>query len=95
MKTPYCKIDGVKYQLYWVNGVLRFPDDGRPMPDLNMMQFAYLNGLTDRQQLFDYDINSGSSYEFVYGRYSKYGSNAHSTKEGDHKKFQVYKGKKP
>lgn len=95
IKVPYCKIDGVKYQLYWVNGVLRFNDDGRPMPNLNQMAMDYFNGKSPLSERFDYSVNSGSSYEYVFGIFSKNGINNHMVTQGPEpsKKFYLYLGK--
>jgi hypothetical protein len=95
--TPYCKINDIKYQLaYDKQGVLRFPDDGRLMPDLNKMVVDYAHGRLPLRALFEYDVNSGSSYELVYGRYSKGGINNHIVKQGPEqtKKFALYSGSK-
>lgn len=85
MKRPYCKIDGVKYQLYMINDVIRFPDDGRPMPDLNKMVIDYMNGRIPLSDLFDYAVNSGSSYEYVQGIYGHRGMNNHIVTQGREK----------
>lgn len=98
MKTPYCIIDGIKYQLHYDgNDVLRFPDDGRAMPDINRMTVQYIKGERKLSDLFNYSVNSGSSYELVYGLYSKGGMNNHIVTQGSEptKHFRIYKGKKP
>lgn len=95
MKTPYCTIDGKKYQLeISKNGVLRFPNDGRKMPDVNQYVKDYINGKRPLSDLFDYHTNSGSSYETVYGLFSKGGCNNHITTQGPEptKKFRLYLG---
>lgn len=97
MKTPYCIIDNVKYQLHYdENGTVRFPDDGREMPDLNQMAVDYFRGKIKLQELFDYYINSGSPYSLVYGCFSRGGINNHTVTQGNEptKKFRVYYGKR-
>lgn len=95
IQVPYCKIDGVKYQLYWVDGVLRFFNDGRHAPDLNRMVIDYFKGVSPLSERFEYDVNSGSSYEYVFGIYSTNGINNHMVTQGPEKpkKFALYKGK--
>lgn len=96
IKVPYCIIDGVRYQLYVnkVDGVLRFPDDGRAMPDLNKLVIDYAEKRIPLSTLFEYDINSGSSYERVYGIYSRNGMNNHIVTQGPEqtKRFRLYLG---
>ena len=83
MKTPYCEINGIQYQLVFSKtGVLRFPDDKRPMPDLNQMTVDYITGKIPLSNLFEYDVNSGSSYERVFGIFSKDGMNNHIVAQG-------------
>lgn len=94
MKRPYCKIDGVKHQLYIVNDVIRFPDDGREAPyNLNNMIIDYITGKTPLSDMFDYAINSGSSYEYVRGIYSHQGMNNHIVTQGKEntKSFRFFK----
>ena len=95
MKTPYCTMNGVEFQLYWIKGVLRFLDDGRPMPDLNQMVVDYMNGKTSLKPYFQYCVNSGCSYELVYGIFSKNGINNHTVLQGNEPtlKFRLYLGK--
>lgn len=97
IKTPYCIIDDVKYQLYWVGTVLRFPNDGRPMPDLNKMAIDYFNGRSPLSDSFEYYTNSGSSYELVYQHFSRGGINNHMVTQGNEptKRFRLYTGKRP
>ena len=83
IKRPFCIIDGEYYQLRNVNGVIRFRNDGRKAPyDLNRMVIDYAYGRIPLKTLFDYYINSGSSYELVYGLFSKCGINNHTVTQG-------------
>ncbi len=94
MKTPYCIIDGKKYQLEW-RDCLRFPDDGRPDVDLNEMVIDYIKGRVRLDKLLDYYVNSGTSYELVYSNFSVNGMNNHTVTQGPEKakKFKLYLGK--
>ena len=96
MEKPYCIIDGVRYKLHISEkGTIRFPDDGRPMPDLNKMVIDYIQGKIPLSNLFEYHVNSGSSYYLVEGLFGKRGMNNHITKQGKEptKSFRYY-GKK-
>lgn len=92
MKRPFCNIDGIKHQLYLVNNVIRFMDDGRIQPDLNKMIVDYYHGDISLHELFDYHIHSGSSYELVHGVFSKNGFNNHIVTQGAGKlkSFRLY-----
>lgn len=91
-ERPYCIVDGHVYKLEIVRGVLRFPDDGREMPDLNRQVLDYIEGRIRLNVLWDYDTNSGSSYERVRGIYSHSGMNNHIVKQGKEKTktFKLY-----
>lgn len=93
MTRPFCNINGKQYQLYMINDVLRFPDDGREMPDLNQMIVDYFKSKIPLSDLFEYYINSGSSYYLVEGIFSTNGINNHSVTQGKEKtkKFRLYK----
>ena len=96
IKVPYCKIDGVKYQLYWKGDVLRFPDDGRSdQYDLNLMVVHYIQGKIPLSDLFEYYTNTGCSYDLVFGNFSTNGMNNHMVTQGKEptKKFALYLGK--
>lgn len=101
MKTPYCMIDGIKFQLEIVNGVLRFPNDGRDgdnlskMPDLNVWWMDYFESKRPVNDLFEYYTNSGSSYDHVYSIFGKGGGNNHMVKQGPEptKRFRLFLGK--
>ena len=94
MKRPFCRIDGIRYQLHLINGVIRFSDDGRKAPyDLNRMAIDYINGKTQLKDMFEYAVNSGSSYGYVWGIYSHRGCNNHIVKQGKEKtkSFRLYR----
>lgn len=93
MQRPYCIIDGVRHQLHMINDVIRFPDDNRPMPDLNKAIIDYAEGKAPLSDMFDYAINSGSSYEYVRGIYSHDGCNNHIVTQGKEntKSFKLYR----
>jgi hypothetical protein len=95
MKVPYCVIDGIKYQLHVVNNTLRFPNDLRGMPDLNKMWLDCQEGNTDLKELFDYYINSGTSYEMVYQYFSVGAQRNVAIKRGEQHpmRFKLYTGK--
>ncbi len=93
MKRPFCVVDGVRYQLTFdKHGILRFPNDGRTMPDLNEMAMQYAYGQIKLKELWDYHSNSGSSYELVWGLFSLRGWNNHIVKNGSEptKRFVLY-----
>ncbi len=93
MERPYCTIDGARHKLYVdEHGTVRFPDDGRPIPDLNKMIIDYIVGRIPLSDLFDYYVNSGSSYYLVEGLFSKRGMNNHITTQGKEptKNFKYY-----
>lgn len=95
MARPYCIIDGVRYKLAVSEGVVRFPDDGRPIPNINKMTIEYIEGKRPLSDLFNYCINSGTSYYLVQDWFSKHGGNNHMTTQGKEptKSFKYY-GKK-
>lgn len=106
ISAPYCIVDGIVHQLVWSDPtppdsrwggarVLRFPDDGREMPDLNQMAIDYFNGISPLSDRWEYTVNSGSSYSYTYGLFAARGVNSHMVTQGKEpcKKFKLYIGK--
>ena len=84
MKYPYCTIDKIKYQLYEdENSIIRFPDDGRKVDNLNTFIIDYYNGKRPFKEILDYYLNSGCSYSLVEGYFSHYGINNHTVTQGN------------
>ena len=83
MKRPYCIVDGKRYKLHEINGVIRFPDDGRVVANLKKLIIDYAYGRIALKELWDYYSNSGCSYELVRGIFSKTGQNNHIVLQGN------------
>jgi len=88
MKRPYCTINGIKYKLRLVTGVLRFENSNPTRPDLNSLWASYQNGTTGINELFEYYSRSGSSLSLMIENFSKYNDRLN---KDDVKKFRVYK----
>lgn len=93
MKAPYCIIDGVKFKLEEINGVLRFPNTFTKEVDLNKMILDYANGRIKLEEVFVYYTTSGSSYDLVRSIFAKQGGNNHIVKQGKEKpkSFRLFK----
>lgn len=93
IQRPYCRIDNVVYQLEYVDGVLRFPNDGRKMPDLNIWALQYFKGERPLSDIWEYHTHSGTSYEMTWSLFSTKGCNNHMVTQGKEKtkSFRLYK----
>lgn len=88
MKRPFCTINGTKYQLYLVDGVVRFENIYKNKKfDLNLHWIQYQKGILHINALFMYYAKSGSSYNLVYEKFSKYNDLLNLQ---DIKKFRLY-----
>lgn len=92
MKRPFCRINGKDYQLYNINGVIRFIDNNIEY-NYNKLWINYIEGkIKLKEVLFSY-VTSGCSYELVYGNFAKCGINSDNILQGIEKpyKFEYYK----
>jgi len=82
MEFPYCVVDGVEYQLVFVNDVLRFPNTKEGCKDLNKLVISYYEDKVDLQVIWEEYTQTGSSYSLVEQLFSPYGMNNHTTTQG-------------
>ena len=96
MEYPYCTVDGVKYQLEMVDGVLRFPDHNEECDDLNGLLMSYYRGDIDLEVVWRYYSRNGNSYDLVEGYFSPHGINNHTVTQGSGKckRFVLHSGNK-
>lgn len=94
MEKPYCKVDGIKYQLEFVNDVLRFPTTKLGCDDLNKLHTYYCNDKIDLKVLWDEYTQTGSSFCLVESYFTKWGTNNHTVTngKGDFKVIELYSG---
>lgn len=94
IKRPYCRIDGVVYQLEYKDKVLRFPNTtNRYITNLNIFIMEYINDKRSLDDVFEYYTTSGLSYELVWNAFSTNGINNHLVTQGKGKtkSFRLYK----
>lgn len=91
LKRPFCRIAGKSYQLYNVNGVIRF--ENTKDYDFNSIWIKYYNSEIKLIEVLNSYITSGCSYELVYGCFAKCGINSENTLQGKEKpyKFELYR----
>lgn len=96
MKRPFCRIAGKEYQLYKVNGVIRF-ENLNVNYDYNGIWIKYYKGEIKLEEVLKSYVTSGCSYELVYGCFSKCGINSENILQGSEKpyKFELYRELKP
>ena len=90
---PYCLIDGIKYELK-KSDCLRFPKSKEFTHNLNQLYVLYRNDEVDIDTIFKEYVETGSSFDLVYGYFTKYGSYNGNIKKKDYKEIILFSGDK-
>lgn len=89
MEKPYCIVDGIEYQLYNMDGRVRFPDLILT-PDLNKVWLDYHDSKRTLKDVFNIYATTGCSYDFVFNYFAKSGCYGSGKKPGDYLKFELF-----